>query len=250
MPSPVGDLNLLRAFLAVADARSFTAAAERLHIARPQVSLQIRRLENVLGAALFHRTTRTVTLTDAGQRLFEESAPLMQGLEQVLQHAGSRGSGLRGRLRVSAPVEYAVQVMSPVVAEFAVRHPEVSLELVVSDKVQDLVGEGIDVSIRVGWLRNSSARVAKLGGIWAGGPGVTRVSGPLSASGGSRGPGASPVDRADLAAGAPHMVIHQRDKGHHGAHGAQAAHRFRCRLARLAAQWRRRFGWQFASLGE
>lgn len=58
MPSPVGDLNLLRAFLAVADARSFTAAAERLHIARPQVSLQIRRLENVLGAALFHRTTR------------------------------------------------------------------------------------------------------------------------------------------------------------------------------------------------
>ena len=143
MPSPVGDLNLLRAFLAVADARSFTAAAERLHIARPQVSLQIRRLENVLGSALFHRTTRTVTLTDAGQRLFEESAPLMQGLEQVLQHAGSRGSGLRGRLRVSAPVEYAVQVMSPVVAEFAVRHPEVSLELVVSDKVQDLVGEGM-----------------------------------------------------------------------------------------------------------
>ncbi len=163
MPSPVGDLNLLRAFLAVADARSFTAAAERLHIARPQVSLQIRRLENVLGSTLFHRTTRTVTLTDAGQRLFEEGAPLMQGLEQVLQHAGSRGSGLRGRLRVSAPVEYAVQVMSPVVAEFAVRHPEVSLELVVSDKVQDLVGEGIDVSIRVGWLRNSSARVAKLG---------------------------------------------------------------------------------------
>ena len=79
------DLNLLHTFVAVAELASFTAAAQRLQIARPQVSLQIRRLEAALGTTLFTRTTRRVALTDAGQRLFEHGAPLLHDLQQALQ---------------------------------------------------------------------------------------------------------------------------------------------------------------------
>lgn len=157
------DLNLLRTFVTVADAGSFTAAAQRLGVARPQVSLQVRRLETALGGSLFHRTTRRVALTEAGQRLFEQCAPLLRGLSEALAGAGEKAPQLRGRLRIGAPVEHAVQVLPPVVAAFAQAHPGVQVELRASDKVQDLVAEGIDVSIRVGWLRESSSRAARLG---------------------------------------------------------------------------------------
>jgi DNA-binding transcriptional LysR family regulator len=162
MPSPVNDLNLLQTFVAVAQFGSFTAAAERLATARPQVSLQVRKMENALGVTLFNRTTRRVALTEAGQRLFEQCAPLLQGMHEALGEAGAVGRGLRGRLRIGAPVEHAVQVLAPTVVAFAQRHPEVRVELFVTDKVQDLVAEGIDVAIRVGWMRNTSSKVAKL----------------------------------------------------------------------------------------
>lgn len=163
MTAPSDNLNLVRTFVTVADAGSFTAAAERLGMARPQVSLQIRRLETALGASMFHRTTRRVALTEAGQRLFDQCAPLLRGLSEALAGAGGKEPHLRGRLRISAPVEHAVQVLPPVVAAFAQANPDVQVELRASDKVQDLVAEGIDVAIRVGWLRESSARAAKLG---------------------------------------------------------------------------------------
>jgi DNA-binding transcriptional LysR family regulator len=156
------DLNLLQTFVAVARLGSFTAAAERLDMARPQVSLQVRRMETALGVSLFSRTTRRVAMTDAGQRLFEQCAPLLRGMHEALERTGSRSDNLRGRLRIAAPVEHAVQVLSPVVTAFVNRHPEVRVELVVTDKVQDMVAEGIDVAIRVGWMRESSSKVAKL----------------------------------------------------------------------------------------
>lgn len=162
MTQPLDDLNLLQTFAAVAELGSFTAAAERLNMARPQVSLQVRKMESALGVSLFNRTTRRVALTDAGQRLFDQCAPLLQGMHEALHQVGSVGQGLRGRLRIGAPVEHAVQVLAPMVASFAQRHPHVRVELVVTDKVQDLVAEGIDVAIRVGWMRDTSSKVAKL----------------------------------------------------------------------------------------
>ena len=90
-PAP-GDLNLLRTFVAVAQLGSFTAAAERLDLARPQVSVQVKRLETALGVSLFNRTTRRVALTDAGQRLFEQCAPLLQGVQEALEQIGSRSA--------------------------------------------------------------------------------------------------------------------------------------------------------------
>lgn len=162
MSQPLDDLNLLQTFAAVAELGSFTAAAERLDMARPQVSLQVRKMESALGVSLFNRTTRRVALTDAGQRLFDQCAPLLQGMHEALYQVGSVGHGLRGRLRIGAPVEHAVQVLAPKVASFAQRHPDVRVELIVTDKVQDLVAEGIDVAIRVGWMRDTSSKVAKI----------------------------------------------------------------------------------------
>jgi DNA-binding transcriptional LysR family regulator len=156
------DLNLLRTFAAVAQLGSFTAAAERLDIARPQVSLQIRRMETALGVSLFNRTTRRVALTDAGQLLFEQCAPLLRGMHEALDQVGHASDRLRGRLRIGAPVEHAVQVLAPMVAAFSQRYPEMRVEFVVSDKVRDLVADGIDVAIRVGWMRDNSSKVTKL----------------------------------------------------------------------------------------
>lgn len=162
MASTIGDLNLVRTFLAVAAARSFTVAAETLGIARPQVSQQIRKLEHALEAQLFRRTTRQVVLTDSGQALFEQCAPLIQGIDDSLGAVGNPQAELTGRIRISAPVDHSAQLIAPIIREFARLHPRLHIELHASDRIQDLIAEGIDVSIRVGWLKDSSMRVTKL----------------------------------------------------------------------------------------
>lgn len=162
MPSTIDDLNLLRSFATVAESASFTGAAERLGMAKARVSLQVGRLEAALGERLFHRTTRRVGLTDAGQRLFDECAPLLLGLETALRSASGHAAELTGRLRVGATVEHASQTLAAEVAAFARRHPRLQVELMSSDRRADLVREGIDVTVRMGWLRDSSQRAVRL----------------------------------------------------------------------------------------
>ena len=157
------DLNLIRTFVAVAEAGTFTGAADVLGIARPQVSLQIARFEKSLGVRLFDRTTRRVALTEPGQRMIDRSAPLLHALVEAAEAEGADTLNLEGRLRISAPVDYAVQVLAPILADFTMLHPRLEIELRALDKVVDLVAEGIDVAFRLGWLRESSLRVSKLG---------------------------------------------------------------------------------------
>lgn len=163
MTATIGDLNLVRTFLAVAAARSFTVAADTLGMARPQVSQQIRKFEHALGAQLFRRTTRQVALTDSGRALFEQCAPLVQGIDHSLGAVGNPQSELTGRIRIGAPVDHSAQLIAPAIRDFARLHPRLHIELHASDRIQDLIAEGIDVSIRVGWLKDSSMRVTKLG---------------------------------------------------------------------------------------
>jgi DNA-binding transcriptional LysR family regulator len=164
MPRPaVEDLNHLRAFVAVAEAGSFTAAADRLGLAKPQVSLQIGRLERSLGERLFNRTTRRVGLTDVGQRLYDDCSPLLQRLLASLGSVGAQAPLLGGRLRISATVDQTVQFLAQVVGDFAALHPQLQIELRSSDHVVDLVKDGIDVALRVGWLRDSSLQATRLG---------------------------------------------------------------------------------------
>jgi len=157
------DLNDLRTFMAVAGAGGFTAAAEQLGVAKARVSLQIKRLEQVLGIALFHRTTRQVTLTGAGDQLLADCQPLLQDIDQALMRASNLDRELHGTLRISAPVDFAILSLAPVIQRFAEQHPAVTLELRSSDRIIDAVKEGIDIAFRVGWLRDSSQRALKLG---------------------------------------------------------------------------------------
>ncbi|KRB94212.1 LysR family transcriptional regulator [Noviherbaspirillum sp. Root189] len=163
------DLNSLVVFDRLVECGSFTAAAERLGIAKARVSIQIARLEEQLGTSLFHRTTRRVTLTDAGRSLHAECQPLLQGLQDAVMQVGQDGRDagkavrLSGTLRLTAAVDHAVLSLAPALARFAALHPDLHIDLRASDTVADLVGEGIDVAIRLGWLRDSSLRAVKLG---------------------------------------------------------------------------------------
>lgn len=157
------DLNSLLVFDAVVDTGGFTAAAERLGVAKAKVSIQIRRLEAQLGTALLIRTTRQVTLTEAGRALHRQCQPLLRGLHEALDQVGTGHAPLSGMLRVSTTVDYAVQSLAPVLARFAALHPDLQVDLRTGDRIIDLGDAGIDLSIRIGWLRDSSQRAVKLG---------------------------------------------------------------------------------------
>lgn len=156
------DLNALPVFAAVMERGGFTAAAEQLGVAKAKVSLEISRLESQLGVTLFTRTTRRVAPTDAGQALYAECIPPLRGMQESL--AGLAGNtALSGTLRISATVDHAMQSLAATVAEFARRHPGLQVELRTTDRVADVVKEGIDVAIRMGWLRDSTLRSTRLG---------------------------------------------------------------------------------------
>ncbi len=158
------DLNALPVFAAVAEQGGFTAAAEQLGVAKAKVSLAVSRLEAQLGASLFSRTTRRVALTDAGQALYAQCMPQLRGMQEALAQLGGEGSAsLTGTLRISTAADHAVQSLAPVVADFSALHPALQIELRSTDRVADLVKEGVDVAIRLGWLRDSTLRATRLG---------------------------------------------------------------------------------------
>lgn len=157
------DLNDLLVFEAVADAGGFTAAANRLGVQTAKVSVEIGRLESKLGVALFSRTTRKVVLTDAGAALYEECKPLLHELSEAIDRAGSGKEELAGTLRISSTVDHAALILAPALAEFSRHHPHLAIDLRTSDRVVDVIGERIDVAVRLGWLRDSSLRAVKLG---------------------------------------------------------------------------------------
>lgn len=157
------DLNALTIFDAVVEAGNFTAAAERLGVAKAKISVQISRLERQLASALFTRTTRQVSLTDAGRSLHQQCQPLLLGLREALTQVGSEQAELTGLLRISANVNHASLSVAPALAKFALLHPQLRIDLRTADKISDLVADGIDLSFRMGWLRDSSNRAIKLG---------------------------------------------------------------------------------------
>ncbi|MBF8221861.1 LysR family transcriptional regulator [Halomonas sp. 328] len=157
------DLNGLPLFLALVEAGSFTAAAERLGCTKTKVSLQICQLEERLGVTLFQRTTRRVQPTQAGETLYRECRPLLAGLQEALAAAEGDDQRLRGALRLTAPEDYATRVLGPAVVEFGRRHPELRIELRSGDRISDMLEEGIDLAFRLGWLKDSTLRSRSLG---------------------------------------------------------------------------------------
>lgn len=157
------DLNRLGTFVAVAECGGFTAAAERLGVGKARVSLDVQRLERALGAALFTRTTRRVRLTDAGQQLLDATGPLLSGLHEAVARTHRSAGEIGGSLRIAMAVDHAAQQGAAAVAEFARLHPALRITLHAGDRVSDMLAEGIDLSLRMGWLRDSTLRATRLG---------------------------------------------------------------------------------------
>jgi DNA-binding transcriptional LysR family regulator len=158
-------LDLVPPFLAVAELGSFSAAAARLGVEKSSVSRAVARLEDGVGDKLFLRTTRRVSLTDAGQavrdRLREPHANLDAALKAVLETAASP----RGRLVVTAPADFAGAVLSEALVRFGRRHPHVEVDVRISNQFFDLVKDGIDAAIRITVTRlvDSTSKVRRLG---------------------------------------------------------------------------------------
>jgi len=157
------DLNSLLLVQALAASGSFTAAAERLGSSKAKISLQIKALEQQLGVALFRRTTRQVSLTAEGALLVERCLPLLDELRTELQQLSQMDVELSGTLVISAPEDYSNRVLVPLLIQFQQLHPKLQLDLRSSDQVQDLIKQGIDLSIRIGWLQDSSLKAQRLG---------------------------------------------------------------------------------------
>ena len=143
-------LDGMAVFLAVAEARNFRIAGEQLGVSASAVSQALRKLEERLGVPLVHRTTRSVSLSEAGERLYGSARPALAEVESALAAVGELGDTPRGTLRLLVGSAADPVITGPVLAEFLAEHPHVVLDLVVSDAVGDIVAEGYDAGIQLG----------------------------------------------------------------------------------------------------
>jgi DNA-binding transcriptional LysR family regulator len=155
-------LAAMEAFVAVAECGSFSKAAERLHSSKSVVSRQIGALETELGARLLHRTTRALTLTEAGRSYLERATRILADLAEANASIGQLQTAPRGRLRVNAPMSFGFLHLAPALPEFLTRYPDVAVELTMNDRFVDLVDEGFDVAVRLGKLDDSSLVARRL----------------------------------------------------------------------------------------
>ncbi|CDZ30160.1 LysR family transcriptional regulator [Neorhizobium galegae] len=144
------DLNGISVFLAVAEARNFRVAAANLGVTRPAVSQTIRRLEDRLGVALVQRTTRSVSLTEAGERLYQRVAPAISEIGLALDATADRDSAPSGLLRLAVSSIAEQFISGPLIARFAETFPAVQVDVTVTDEEFDIVAEGYDAGVRLG----------------------------------------------------------------------------------------------------
>jgi DNA-binding transcriptional LysR family regulator len=153
----------MSAFAAVADRKSFSSAARHLKMSPPAVTRLVAGLEQHLGVALLRRTTRTVTVTDAGARYLERVKRILAETEEAESAAQAELATPSGRLVISAPLTFGRMHISPLVAEYLKLHPQVSGELMLSDRFVNLVDDGIDLALRIGELADSSLIARRAG---------------------------------------------------------------------------------------
>lgn len=146
----------LHTFVAVVEAGSFSAAAVRLDHAKSAVSRQVAALEAHLGAQLLNRTTRRLSLTEAGREFYERAQRILTDLAEAEQSVAAEQTALRGRLRLAAPLSFGLQHLAPALDEFLAQHPELVLDLDLDDRRVNLVEEGFDLALRIGELADST----------------------------------------------------------------------------------------------
>lgn len=155
------DLDAIAVFVRVVESGSFSAAARRLAMPKATVSAKVARLEKQLGVSLIQRTTRKLRVTEAGAQYFRhcvEAIRQVELAEAALQSTSGKPSGL---LKVTAPVDVGHTVLPRIVHAYAARYPDVSVELIVTNRIVDLVGEGIDLAIRPSQALKDSSLIAQ-----------------------------------------------------------------------------------------
>ncbi|MXP26948.1 LysR family transcriptional regulator [Altererythrobacter indicus] len=153
-------LDLVRTFVEVVQAGSFSAAAERLGMPRSTVSLHIKTLEGELGTRLMKRSTRSFALTDDGQRLFDQAAGGLQALLSALENVRARPGELSGLIRIAAPADFPTSFLAGAVTAFREMHPAVRFQIMLSSTTRDLIDDNFDLAIRIG-NRGSQDRVER-----------------------------------------------------------------------------------------
>ena len=149
-------LYAIEAFIKIVDAGSITAAAQTLDVSQPSMVRTLAALERELGVRLLNRTTRRMSLTDEGRDYYERSRQIVAAVEDAQLSLSARRVTPRGRLRIASSVSFGRTFVAPLVAEFLAAHPELNAELLLLDRVVDLVEEGMDLAVRVARLPDSS----------------------------------------------------------------------------------------------
>lgn len=155
-------LTGLQVFTKVATLGSLTGAAHALGMSQTMATKHMAALESRLGVKLLHRTTRRLTLTEAGRRYLEAAERVLADVEEADAAVSADTVEVRGTLRLNAPVSFGIREIAPLLAELAARHPALTIDLGLNDRYVDLIEEGWDLVIRIGELKSSSLIAKKL----------------------------------------------------------------------------------------
>jgi DNA-binding transcriptional LysR family regulator len=155
----LGDLSL---FLRVLDLGSISAAARSLDLSVAVASQRLKRLERELGVRLLHRTTRQLRPTQEGVLLAQQGRSLVEELDVLTSSLRSNAGSIAGTLRVTIPASFGRQYISPLLPQFMARHPQLRLDIDLSDQMRDLVADGFDLAIRIGTLEDSDLVATRL----------------------------------------------------------------------------------------
>lgn len=156
-------IDSYRLFVRVVETGSFSRAARDLQVTQPTVTRQVSALEERLGVRLFNRNTRRLSLTDDGQLAYARAQQLLETFDETETLARSAQAELRGRIRIATSIAFGRRVVTPLLLQFMRQHPQIQIDLNCEDTYVDLVANGIDLSLRLGRLRDSSLAARRLG---------------------------------------------------------------------------------------
>lgn len=158
----MNEFDEMRVFIRIVETGNISKAADQLNIAKSAVSRRLTELESRLGVALINRTTRTHSLTEQGEVFFMRSKEILADVTELEADLRDKTKGLQGRIRMSVPNLYGTRFLEPLLLEFTKTHPDVFLDIDFADRFVNLIDEGFDLAIRIGYLSDSSLIAKKL----------------------------------------------------------------------------------------
>ena len=158
-------LDAMSVFVAVAEAAGFAPAARRLNLSPPAVTRAVATLEARLGCRLLHRTTRSVRLTEAGERYLSDCRRILADLDEADRQAAGLHTAPRGTVTVSASVQFGRMVVTPILLDLLDRYKEMAVRAILVDRIVHLVDEGVDVAVRIADLPDSSLSAVRVGSV-------------------------------------------------------------------------------------